>query len=128
MSGRILRDDQAMFAYASGERAIAGGIDAIDTGALDRNRAGDAVQTAAMARRINAHGEAAGDNDAGIAKFAGKTLGRDFTVAGRVATADDGKLRSAERCNFVAVDPQRQRCIGNLGETFGIVLGAKARE
>lgn len=96
MPRRIFRNDEASSPDGLGELAIACRIDAVDAPARDRDGVAPAVESAAMARRVDAGRETARDDEPEAADLECEGLRRYLAVAARVPAADDRELRFGE--------------------------------
>ena len=82
-------------------------------------------ERAAMRGRIDAQRQTAGDDQPGVGKGGGKTLGVLNALRRRIATADDGQRRTVEQFEPTAHVKQRRR-IGDFAAALADTRGRPA--
>ena len=97
---------------ALGEFGVALGIEEVEAGAADRNRAAASSEGSGMARRIDAKGETARDRQADRREVGREIARRLQPVGGGMARADHRQLWRQQTVGLPTHE-QHRGCIGN---------------
>ena len=113
-------DQESVVPDGLGQLPVRRRVDDIDAAAEDGDRDALSGQRAAMCGRVDARGESADDREPALGQSAGELEGRVGSRASRIAAADGGQLRLAERLE-VAGRIERDGAIGERREQLRIL-------
>ena len=113
-------NDQAFFGDGQCQIAVAGRVDAIDTGADDRQGRSGPGQGTSVGGGVDSQGQSADDGQAVAGQGRGEGCCRSDAPGGGVAAADDGYTRPRQQAGIAPQIKYRGR-VGDLEEGRGIV-------